>query len=156
MNHFTAPSFFSSFLPLESSPFFFFEDISLPLPGLPVPIDDVGDPEWRCTVGDGALLAVPEPSGGTQQVHCYSLLSARAPTTSIRSLGNIRNTTLPRFPPGKVRVDRFFFQGLKYALRGSHLSQGISLTGGLAINVGFSVSLSPGRGWPLLWQNKAR
>lgn len=47
MNHFTAPSFFSSFLPLESSPFFFFEDISLPLPGLPEPIDDVGDPEWR-------------------------------------------------------------------------------------------------------------
>lgn len=47
MNHFTAPSFFSSFLPLESSPFFFFEDISLPLPGLPEPIGDVGDPEWR-------------------------------------------------------------------------------------------------------------
>lgn len=48
MTHFTAPSFFSSFLPLESSPFFFFEDISLPLPGLPEPIiGDGGDPEWR-------------------------------------------------------------------------------------------------------------
>lgn len=63
--HFTAASLCSSFLPLESSPFFFFEDISLPLPGLPEPIDDVGDPEWRWAVGDGALLAVPEPSGGT-------------------------------------------------------------------------------------------
>lgn len=48
MTHFTAPSLFSSFLPLESSPFFFFEAISLPLPGLPEPITgDGGDPEWR-------------------------------------------------------------------------------------------------------------
>ena len=131
MNHFTAPSFFSSFLPLESSPFFFFEDMSLPLPGLPVPLGDGGDPEWRCTVGDGALLAVPEPSAGTQQVHCYSSLSARAPTTSIRSLGNIRSPALPRFPPGTVRVDHAFFQGLKYAMRGSHPSQGISLIRGV-------------------------
>lgn len=64
--HFTAPSFFRSFFPLESSPFFFFEDNSLPLPGLPEPTDDVGDPEWRWTVGDGALLGdVPVFSGGT-------------------------------------------------------------------------------------------
>lgn len=63
--HFTAPSLFSRFLPLESSPFFFLEDMALPRPGLPVPKDDVGDPEWRWTVGDGALLAVPEPSGRT-------------------------------------------------------------------------------------------
>lgn len=63
--HCTAPSLLSRFLPLESSPFFFFEDISLPLPGLPEPRDDVGDPEWRWAVGDGALLAGPEPSGGT-------------------------------------------------------------------------------------------
>lgn len=48
MTHFTAPSFFSSFLPLESSPFFFFEDKSLPLPGLPEPPrGDGGDPGWR-------------------------------------------------------------------------------------------------------------
>lgn len=63
--HFTAPSLFSSFLPLESSPFFFFEDTPLPLPGLPVPTGGGGDPEWRWAVGHGAFLAVPEPSGGT-------------------------------------------------------------------------------------------
>lgn len=64
-SHLAAPSLASSLLPLESSPLFFLEDISLPLPGLPEPTDDVGDPEWRWAVGDGVLLAGPEPSGGT-------------------------------------------------------------------------------------------
>lgn len=63
--HRTAPSFLSSFLPLESSPFFFLEDISLPLPGLPEPTEGGGDPEWRWAVGGGALLAGPDPSAGT-------------------------------------------------------------------------------------------
>lgn len=45
ITHLTAPSFFNSFFPFESRPFFFFEERSLLLIGLPVPIEDGGDTE---------------------------------------------------------------------------------------------------------------